>query len=67
MKPIDFNIRNKGSIVTWLGIIIELKRRLKRKFFPLNLYFANAYPAIELKNKDKIATVMDKKRLLKKF
>ncbi len=49
INPIDFNIRNNGSIVTWLGIIIELNKRLNKTFFPLNLYLAKANPAIEVK------------------
>jgi hypothetical protein len=67
IKPTDLSIRNKGSIVTWLGTIIFTKRRLKSLFFPLNLYFANAYPAIEFKKSEIIVTTTERKTLLKKF
>jgi hypothetical protein len=67
IKPTDFSIRNNGSIVTWLGTIIFIKRRLKSLFLPLNLYFANAYPAMELKNNDTKVTTVERKKLLKKL
>ena len=67
MKPIDFNIKNKGNIVTCAGTIIELNNNLKSLFLPLKRYLANAKAAIELNNNEINVTVTDKKRLFKKF
>ena len=66
IKPTDLSIRNNGSIVIWLGTIILIKSRLKSLVFPLNLYFANAYPAIELKKREMKVTTTERKKLLKK-
>ena len=67
INPIDFKSKNNGSIVTWLGIIIELNNRLNKNFFPLNLYLAKAYPAIEVKVIYSKVTIDESSKLLKKF
>jgi hypothetical protein len=67
MNPISFNIKNKGSIVTCAGIIIELNNKLNNLSFPAKRYLANAYPAIELKNNEMKVTKIDKTKLLKRF
>jgi hypothetical protein len=65
--PIYFNIRKSGNMVTCAGIIMELSSTLNNLSFPLNRYFAKAYPAIELKNSDISVTIVDKNKLLIKF
>jgi hypothetical protein len=67
MNPISFNIKKRGSIVTCAGIIIELNNKLNSLSLPAKRYFAKAYPAIELKNKEMKVTKMDNTKLLKRF
>jgi hypothetical protein len=62
-----FRIRKTGSIVTWAGIIIELRSALKRDFFLLKRNFANAYPDIEFSRSENKVTPTDIARLFSKY
>ncbi len=54
-------------MVTCEGIINAESNALNIIPFPLNRYFANAYPAIELKTNETPVTRTESNRLLKKF
>src|ERR1041384_7908440 len=64
-SPILFSIRKRGSIVTCAGMTIEAIRNLNNGSRPRNLYFAKAYPAIELITSERAVTLSARKALLR--